>query len=112
MKIALFYAPFLCALLLLSACGAMRTPLVRPELVERPTLAYAELPAALTDELPLPAAPPRNCMLPNGRPAVCAFDGLVHELAWITLLTRANADRAASARLSAEAGRTPGDDAP
>ncbi|MEI2428677.1 hypothetical protein RDV84_00245 [Lysobacter yananisis] len=112
MKIALLSAHFLCALLLLTACGAKQQPLIKTELVERPTLAYAELPSDLTEELPAPAPPPRNCMLPGGRPAVCALDGLVHELAWITLLSRANADRATSARLSAAAGRKSGDDAP
>ena len=83
----------------LTACGAMRPAPVRTELIDVPITLYAPLPAALTDPLPLPPAPPRNCRLPGGAPAVCALDGLLWGADLQAVLDRANADRASAAKL-------------
>jgi len=93
-------------LLWLSACGAMRQPLVRTELVQVPVTAYAPLPAALTEPLPAPAPPSRNCRYKDGTPAVCALDGLLWQVHWEALKDRANQDRASAGKLSAGASLT------
>ena len=100
MKTVMHCAASLCALLLLSACGAMRQPLVRTELVEVPVTQYAPLPAALTEPLPAPAMPPRNCFYKNGTPAVCALDGLIWAVHWQAFAERANDDRTTARKVS------------
>lgn len=87
---------------LLAGCGASSQPLTRTELVEWPVLVYAQLPAALTDPVAAPPAPPLTCKLPDGTPTPCVFDGLMREQAWQELLQRINEDRASSARLSGQ----------
>ncbi|GEM_PF-915750 len=103
MKTALRLLAFLCALLLLTACGATQQPLVRTELIEVPVVEYAPIPAALTTPLVAPAAPPLNCRLPNGKSTPCVMDGLLREAAWQALLERANEDRATTAKLGLNA---------
>lgn len=68
-----------------------------------PITLYAPLPTGLTDPLPMPPPPPRNCRLPSGAPAVCALDGLLWSADLQAVLDQANADRATAARL----GRVP-----
>ena len=77
----------------------MRPAPVRTELIQVPITLYAPLPAALTDPLAMPPAPPRQCRLPGSAPAVCAQDGLLWIADLQAVLDRANADRAAAARL-------------
>ena len=89
----------------------MRQPLVRTELVQVPVTAYAPLPAALTDPLPQPEGPARNCAQRDGTPAVCALDALLWIVQPQATIDRANEDRATAAKLSAGAGLTPGDGA-
>lgn len=112
MKTVLFSATCLCALLLLTACGLDRRPLVRTELVEVPTVLYAPLPAVLTDPLAAPPPPPFNCRLPSGQATFCALDGLLREEQWLGLLDRANDDRESAARISRDASLKAGDDRP
>lgn len=91
---------------MLTACGASRQPLVRTEIVEVPVTQYVPLSEALTDPLPYLAPPPRNCRYRDGKPAVCALDGLL----WITSpqaqIDRANEDRATAAKLGNATGLT------
>ena len=103
MKTALRLPAFLCALLLLTACGATQQPLVRTELIEVPVVEYAPIPAALTTPLVAPAAPPANCRLPDGKAAPCVLDALLREAVWQALLQRANEDRATAAKLGLDA---------
>ena len=103
MKTALCFALSQCALLLLTACGAARQPLVRTELIDVPTNHYIPLPASLTAPLPYPAPPVANCKDLQKRPAVCAEDGLLWILRWRETVDRANEDRAAASRLGREA---------
>ena len=103
MKNALHYAICLCAALSLMACGAVRPQRIRTELVEVPTDRYIELPAALTDQLPPPATPPRNCVLRDGTPTVCGLEAVLWSTRWKALLDRANQDRATAARIGREA---------
>jgi len=85
----------------------MRQPLVRTELVEVPVTQYAPLPAVLTEPLPRPPMPPRNCVYVKpplaGVPAVCALDGLLWQLEWEALGDRANDDRTTAGKVSAGA---------
>lgn len=74
-----------------------------------PVTAYARLPPALTAPLPGPPPPPRNCFHKDGRPAVCALDGLLHQVRWEAVKDRANEDRASAGKLSAGAVLTPRD---
>lgn len=101
MKTAQHFALCLCALLWLTACGA-RQPLVRTELIDVPVDRYIALPEALTAPLPYPAPPSANCSDRQGRPAVCAEDGLLWILRWREIVDRANVDRAAASRLGRE----------
>ncbi len=103
MKIALRFALSLCVALLLTACGAVRQPLVRTELIDVPTDHYIPLPVALTVPLPYPAPPAAKCRDAQKRPAVCAEDGLLWILRWRETVDRANEDRAAASRLGREA---------
>ena len=85
----------------------MRQPLVRTELVEVPVTQYAPLPPALTEPLPHPPMPPRNCVYAKpplvGVPAVCALDGLLSIVHWQALEARANDDRTTAGKVSAGA---------
>lgn len=108
MKTALICAICLCVTLLLAACGATKQPLIRTEIVEVPVIRYRPLPATLTESLPRPATPPRSCKHRDGRPAVCALDGLLQIMDWQSVTDRADEDRATSANLtSRDAGETP-----
>lgn len=68
-----------------------------------PVTAYAPLPPALTDPLPLPPPPPRNCHTADGAPAVCVLDGLLWQVRLEATMSRANDDRNSAAKLSAGA---------
>ena len=88
----------------------MRQPLVRTELVEVPVTQYAPLPAALTEPLPRPPMPPRNCVYAKppltGVPAVCALDGLISIVHWQGLADRADDDRQTAGKVTAGANLT------
>ena len=88
----------------------MRQPLVRTELVEVPVTQYAPLPAVLTEPLPRPPMPPRNCVYAKpplaGVPAVCALDGLISIVHWQALSERANEDRQTAGKVTAGANLT------
>lgn len=72
-----------------------------------PVTVYAPVPAALTDPLPRPAAPPRNCRYRNGQPAVCALDALLWIVEPLRVIDRADEDRATTKGLGdAAAGLT------
>ncbi len=103
MKTAMRFGAFLCALLLLTACGATQQPLVRTELIEVPVVEYAAIPAALTAPLVAPAPPPLDCKLPTGKATPCVFDTLLREAAWQAVLDRANEDRATTAKITLNA---------
>lgn len=103
MKTALRFGAFLCALLLLIACGEIKQPPVRTELIEVPVVEYAPIPAALTTPLVAPAAPLFNCRLPDGKAVPCVMDALLREAAWQALLDRANEDRATTAKIALNA---------
>lgn len=87
---------------MLTACGASRQPLVRTEIVEVPVTQYVPLSESLTAPLPILEPPPRNCRYRDGRPAVCALDGLLWILNPQAQIQRANEDRATSAKLGNE----------
>ncbi len=89
----------LCALPLLSGCGAHR-PVKPTPVIEVPVPAYRPLDRPLTDPLAEPDAPAARCQM-DGAPAVCALDGLVQVEAWRGVLQRCNADRATAAKVSA-----------
>lgn len=96
-------------LLLLTACGASKPPLVRTELIEWPVLVYAQLPAAYTDPVQAPPPPPLACALPDGRKVPCVLDALMRDQQWQALLQQINEDRASAGRLSGQAAAGLGD---
>jgi hypothetical protein len=98
MKTAMRYAACLCALLLLTACGAHK-PLIKTEVVQVPVDRYVSVPEALTGKVPEPPPPAPMCTL-LGKPVVCALDGLLWIGLWRELLERVNEDRATTAKLS------------
>ena len=91
---------------MLTACGAARQPLVRTEIVEVPVVRYAALPLALTEPLAKPAPPPQNCRDRQGRPAVCALDGLLFQVDQDKVIDRCNDDRASAFRITGAANLT------
>ncbi len=68
-------------------------------MIEVPVPVVQPLPSTLTAPLAPPAAPPSRCTL-AGRPAVCVIDALQWAASLRGVLDRANADRAAAARIS------------
>lgn len=100
----------LCALPWLAACGAKSHTLTRPQVIEVPVEVYAPLDRSLTAPLPPPAPPPARCHQRDGAPAVCVSDALGWIEVWRGLLQRANADRAAAARITAAPGKGQRDD--
>lgn len=103
MKTALRFSAYLFVLLLLTACGEIKQPPVRTELIEVPVVEYATIPPALTKPLVGPAAPHFNCRLPDGKATPCVMDALLREAAWQAVLERANEDRATTAKLGLNA---------
>jgi hypothetical protein len=80
--------------------------LTRPQIIKVPVEVYATLDRSLTDPLPEPPPPPSRCRLRSGQHAVCVVDALAWIEQWRGLLERANADRAAAARATAQGGST------
>jgi hypothetical protein len=70
-----------------------------------PTIAYRPLPRELTTPIPAPPAPAANCVDAQGRPAVCALDGLLTIPTWEALWQNCNADRAKAALLGTTDGQ-------
>lgn len=78
--------------------------MVRPTpVIEVPVPAYRPLDTRLTAPIAEPAAPVERCEL-DGKPAVCAFDGLAQIESWRGVLQQCNADRATAAQVTSTSG--------
>lgn len=67
-----------------------------------PVPAYRPVDRSLTTPIADPPLPPQNCTY-QGKPAWCALDGLIWIEQWRGKVRKANADRATTAKVTAEA---------